>query len=578
MYYTNWQRYATHTLIKTNKKLKQNNMEQSNLNVILYSRVSTDEQSESGFSLDYQEESLKRYCNVKGYNIIKSYQEDHSAKNFMRPQWKELQSFVRANKKSVDKILFTRWDRFSRNIENALKVIREFDAMGIDINSAEQYLDKENSDNKMVLSIYLTAGEVERDKISSRTKSGTYQAKREGYYASKAPFDYDSFRDGSKARRGASKGKRSLLKPNKDADFVTQAFKYVAMDIEPIEATRKRLKADGMKLEKSAFNDMLKNIVYAGKIEVPEYKKEPAMLVDAIHEPLIDIATFTKVQDIFGGKRWFGLKPSHKNLEFPLRDFLTCEVCGRQITGSVSKGRSKTYGYYHCRQKCKTRVSVEDAHIKIASLMVNLQINQNVKDFFIEVLKDSEAQINGNKAKQLHDKIESQKGLKKRIEDAEDMLMSKDITPDRFNSIVNRINSELMTVNTEIEILNGGNESIKQYVDTGLELLSNLELMFIESDYDGKRILAGSLFTKKLIFGNTGCRTAEVNEVLDVLTRTNKGCGGSKKGKAIISDSFSAIVPPTTHNLNDILAGTIDLARVWDLYGHLVNEATRRQL
>ena len=513
------------------------------INVILYCRVSTDEQAEKGFSLRYQEASLKRFCEGMGYNIVNVYTEDHSAKNFKRPQWNELRSYVKANKKHIHKVLFAKWDRFSRNVEQALTVIREFDSMGIEINAAEQYLDMTNPDNKMVLSIYLTAGEVERDKISSRTKNGTYQAKREGYYASKAPYGYDSFRGGSKAKRGESKGKRSLLKPNDDAQFVTTAFQCVAMDIEPIETTRKRLKEDGMKLEKSAFNDMLKNIVYAGKIEVPEYKKEPAMLVDALHQPLIDIATFNKVQEIFGGKRWFGLKPSHKNIEFPLRDFLTCEVCGRQITGSVSKGRSKTYSYYHCRQKCKTRVSVEDAHIKIASLMVNLQINQNVKGFFVEVLKDYEAQINGNRIKQLQDKIECQKGLKKRIEDAEDMLSDKTISPINFNNMVGRYTSELMRVNTEIEILNTSNGTIKQYVDTGLELLANLELLFIESDYDGKRILAGSLFTSKLIFGNDGCRTAEINEVLGVLTRNSKGCGGGKKEKAIISDGFSGIVP-----------------------------------
>jgi hypothetical protein len=143
-----------------------------------------------------------------------------------------------------------------------------------------------------------------------------------------------------------------LLVSNNDSAFVTLAFKEVAMDLEPIETTRKRLYESGMKLEKSAFNDLLKNIVYAGKIEVPEYKKELPMIVDGKHDPLIDLETFNRVQDIFKGKRWYGLKPSHINLEFPLRDFLTCELCGRQITGSVSQGRNQKYGYYHCRHKC----------------------------------------------------------------------------------------------------------------------------------------------------------------------------------------------------------------------------------
>ena len=155
-------------------------------NVILYCRVSTDEQSE-GFSHNYQEESLKRFCTGMGYNIVKIYRDDHSAKNFNRPEWKQLKSYAKANRKSIDKVLYARWDRFSRNIEQALKEIREFETLGIELNASEQYLDMSNCDNKMVLSIYLTAGEVERDKISSRTINGTYQAKCEGYYASRAP-------------------------------------------------------------------------------------------------------------------------------------------------------------------------------------------------------------------------------------------------------------------------------------------------------------------------------------------------------------------------------------------------------
>jgi site-specific DNA recombinase len=85
--------------------------------------------------------------------------------------------------------------------------------------------------------------------------------------------------------------------------------------------------------------------------------------------------------------------------------------------------------------------------------------------------------------------------------------------------------------------------SIKEYVENGLELLIGLEKWFLESDYDDKRILVGSLFNQKLIFGNDSCRTTTINEVLNVLTRNSKGFEGIKKEKAIISESFSASVP-----------------------------------
>ena len=56
-------------------------------------------------------------------------------------------------------------------------------------------------------------------------------------------------------------------------------------------------------------------------------------------------------------------------------------------------------------------------------------------------------------------------------------------------------------------------------------------------------MLIGSLFTDKLILGNEYCRTTNMNEVINVLTRNSMGLEGAKKGKAVKNDSFSVKVP-----------------------------------
>ncbi len=504
------------------------------INVILYLRVSTDEQAEKGHSIKQQEESLTAYCKRMGYNIVGIYKEDHSAKNFNRPQWMLLKLFVKANKNIVNKVLFAKWDRFSRSSEKAYPVLAEFRKIGIELNAVEQPLDFSQSNYKIMLAVYLAQGEMERDNISDRTLKGTHQAKKDGYYCGKAPYGYDNCRD---------EFKKSILKPNKYAAFVKMAFYEVAKGIEPLAEIRKRLYKSGMPLQKSAFSEMLKNIVYAGKIIVPEFEKEPMRIVEGRFEPIIDLLTFNKVQDVFRGKRWYGLKPNHENENFPLRDFLTCEVCGRQVTGSISKGRSKRYGYYHCRNKCQTRVSIDQTHDFISELLTDLQINNNIKELFADVLKDTDIKYHGDKIKQLGLKQEKQLGIKESIVEAENMLLRREITADRFNNIAVRLNSDLMAINNDIEVLSTKDDSIREYVDTGLEMLANLNVLFLESDYEEKRIMAGSLFNKKLIFGNEGCRTDEVNEVLDVLTKNIKGLEGSKNKKAVNYDSFSACVP-----------------------------------
>ena len=78
---------------------------------------------------------------------------------------------------------------------------------------------------------------------------------------------------------------------------------------------------------------------------------------------------------------------------------------------------------------------------------------------------------------------------------------------------------------------------------SSVELISNLDKLFIESGFDGKKIIAGSIFSDKLIFGNECCRTTKINEVIEVLNRNSKGFEGLKNGKAVKNDSLSVKVP-----------------------------------
>ena len=62
-------------------------------------------------------------------------------------------------------------------------------------------------------------------------------------------------------------------------------------------------------------------------------------------------------------------------------------------------------------------------------------------------------------------------------------------------------------------------------------LLENLEQMFFETDNEGKKMILGSLFTEKLHFGNEMCRITEVNMVIRILTRNDKGFESTDKKK-----------------------------------------------
>ena len=60
-------------------------------NVILYCRVSSDEQKDNN-SLNVQEEYLMNHCNYHKYNVVSVYREDYSAKHpdLQRPKMKAI--------------------------------------------------------------------------------------------------------------------------------------------------------------------------------------------------------------------------------------------------------------------------------------------------------------------------------------------------------------------------------------------------------------------------------------------------------------------------------------------------------
>ena len=148
----------------------------------LYIRVSTDEQADKGYSQRNQEEVLRKYCLINNIQVKDIFFEDHSAKSFDRPQWKKLLLNLKQSKSKVNFILFTKWDRFSRNAGDAYQMIATLTKLGAEPQAVEQPLDLSIPENKLMLAIYLAAPEVENDRRALNVFYGMRRARKEGRY------------------------------------------------------------------------------------------------------------------------------------------------------------------------------------------------------------------------------------------------------------------------------------------------------------------------------------------------------------------------------------------------------------
>lgn len=232
----------------------------------LYIRVSTDEQADKGYSQRDQEERLRKYCELQHIMIRKVIMEDHSAKTFNRPEWSVLLTDLKKRKGQVALILFTKWDRFSRNTGDAYQMINTLRKLEVEPQAIEQPLDLSVPENKMMLAFYLTAPEVENDRRALNVLNGMRRAKKEGRWMGPAPVGY--------ANKVTEDGRKYIAPKEPETTVMKWVFNTLATEQYHVEQIYKEAKLREIKICRSNFWKALRNPVYCGKIYIGPYIEE----------------------------------------------------------------------------------------------------------------------------------------------------------------------------------------------------------------------------------------------------------------------------------------------------------------
>ena len=501
------------------------------MNVILYCRVSTDEQAE-GCSLDMQERYLRAYCSNHQFNIIKVYHEDYSAKHYdmRRPVMKELYQYCKRHKNDVDKVLFLRWDRFTRNMEFASTYKRKFiDELGIEINSIESPIDFDGAEWPTMLSIYCGVAHTEDVKISRRTKDGIHGTLLKGKCANKAPRGYKNIR--------YSKHDCEVVIDDATATLIKKVFAEVAKGVETPSRIRKRLCKH---IPESSFFDMLRNVFYVGKIRVPAYKDESEQIVKGQHEPLIDEQTFKKVQSIIDGKRKSPKLSKPINPDLFLRKFLICPVCGHALTGSESKGNGGKYAYYHCCEDGKhIRKRADEVNEGFARYLSCLSPNVAVLNLYHKILEDIRADKNKDCRKEAEALEKQLEVITNRINVAKDKYLDGEIAKADCDEAISRNQQKANELKERIQVLKTPNRGLLEpKLNYSMLLINNLSAYIREGSVTVKTKLISSMFPEKIEFDGSEYRTNSYNKVLDLIyQQTNKLKGKEKETDNSVSDS-----------------------------------------
>lgn len=153
--------------------------------------MSTDEQMRQDCSLIEQEERLLKYCEINNLRVTAIFTEDYSAKDFNRPEWKQLSKTIKKNRnKPSGKIIFLKWDCFSRNIQFAYQMIGILKALNIEPMAIDQPIDFDIPESIVMLAVYLSIPDAENSRRRKNTSDGMRRVKKIGRWPGKAPIGY----------------------------------------------------------------------------------------------------------------------------------------------------------------------------------------------------------------------------------------------------------------------------------------------------------------------------------------------------------------------------------------------------
>lgn len=318
------------------------------LRAALYERVSTDEQK-YGYSIRTQIDALEEYCANNKMKIVDHYTDDGVSGGkaaSRRPEMSRLLADVKS--REVDIVLFTRLDRWFRNVKEYFKVQEILDAHGVEWKAIWEDYDTTTSNGRMAITIFLAIAQNEREKGAERVKVvfDNKRKNREAWYGRVSmPFGYTKEID--------ENGVPRLVKDPALRDAV-EDFWAIAVKYQNVSKAAKEVNlAYGLNRSKKSWFDVVHKEIYTGVCRG----------VEDYCEPYVSKEDWEMLQNRGS------IKKTQGNRVYLFTGLIKCPLCGSTMISSYvqqerKNGEIKEYRSYRCRHKdirtCQNRQTVSE--------------------------------------------------------------------------------------------------------------------------------------------------------------------------------------------------------------------------
>ncbi len=450
---------------------------------VALARVSSREQEREGFSLQVQEDALRRYATTSGGEIVRLFRiAETASKTDERTTYKELIVYAKKHAEELDGLLFYKVDRAARNLFDYVELERLESEYHLPFISVSQPTEN-NPAGRMMRRTLANMASFYTEQQSVDVREGLARRVQEGWFVGKAPYGYRNIR---KDGRCVSEVDAAA------AATVRRVFHLYAYQPLTLDALRDRLHHEGVTYRPSSpsFNRtklhaMLTDRSYIG--EIP-FKNQ---WYPGKQEPLVDRATWDRVQALLGDKVYHAHQMTYAG------DAMTCAHCGRAITGERKTKRTKSgdqhYVYYRCSGYTAPghpRIRVTEAELdrQVLALFGRMRIEDpEVRDWFRAVLalQTRDAQSD---ARAQREELQRQASLLVAQQDRLlNLRLGEDVDQDTFARKHTELRDRLASIKLQLDVLDRSHDETAELAVKAFELSQTLQNTWVLADYATKR-------------------------------------------------------------------------------------------
>jgi site-specific DNA recombinase len=450
---------------------------------VALARVSSREQEREGFSLAVQEEALRRYATQAGGEIMRLFRiAETASKADERKTFRELVAFAKKHSVELDGLLFYKVDRAARNLTDYVELERlesEYDVPFISVSQPTE----NNPAGRMMRRTLANMASFYTEQQSVDVREGLARRVKEGWFVNRGPYGY----------RNVRKDGRGMVEVAPiQAENVKRIFHLFAYENHTLDTLVEQLANEGRpfrssmpRFPRSSVHNILQDRAYIGEIEFR------GQWYPGKHEPLIDRATWDRVQALLGGHVYQSHALTYAG------NVIQCGHCGHPITGEQKTKKTKVgerfYNYYRCTYynvagHPRTRVTEGELDRQVLAIFDRMRIeDESVREWFRQVLRSQTADAQQESRAQRAE-LQRQESL---IVAQQDRLLNlridDQIDQDAFAAKQTQLRDRLAKIKLQLDVLDRSHDETAELAAKVFELSQTLRQQWLRADYAAKR-------------------------------------------------------------------------------------------